>query len=131
MKISRFIVPKFRYHNIIQSQRISAMSNTIDNENVPLNHIKITEGSAHMYYDKKEAVFYNKVQVLNRDVSIQVIKLFSEIYLKEKSDRYAKKMIKYNEGTTTLDHEPMRPLPGISILDALGKHFYNIYDKFI
>ena len=47
-------------------------------------YIRITEGTATMDYDEKEAVFYNKVQVFNRDTSIQVIKLFSEIREKEK-----------------------------------------------
>ena len=61
---------------------------------VPENFEKIVEGQAHMLYEKSEAVFYNKVQVrilylsryflcnvckvLNRDLSIQVIRLFAE-----------------------------------------------------
>jgi tRNA (guanine26-N2/guanine27-N2)-dimethyltransferase len=44
----------------------------------------INEGSASMLYDKSEAVFYNKVQVLNRDVSIQVTSLFFILFFKFK-----------------------------------------------
>lgn len=57
---------------------------------------RITEGMATMDYDEKEAVFYNKVQVFNRDISIQVIKLFSEIREKEKNTAYMKKYDNYN-----------------------------------
>ena len=34
----------------------------------PPDHVEIVEGTARMWYDAKEAVFYNKVQVLNRDL---------------------------------------------------------------
>lgn len=59
--------------------------------------VEIKEGSAVMQYDEKEAVFYNKVQVLNRDLSIQVIRLFSEIREREKTQRYEAKLARYNE----------------------------------
>lgn len=59
--------------------------------------VEIKEGSASMLYDEKEAVFYNKVQVLNRDLSIQVIKLYAEIREREKTQRYEQKLAKYNE----------------------------------
>ena len=55
----------------------------------------VVEGSATMQYDQKEAVFYNKVQVLNRDLSIQVIRLFAEIREREKAERYQAKLARY------------------------------------
>ena len=39
----------------------------------------LTEGTAKMQFKEGEQVFYNPVQVLNRDVSIQSLTLFSEI----------------------------------------------------
>ena len=39
----------------------------------------LTEGTAKMQFEEGEQVFYNPVQVLNRDVSIQCITLFSKI----------------------------------------------------
>lgn len=62
---------------------------------LPAGHVRITEGSATMDYDEKEAVFYNKVQVFNRDLSIQVVKLFSETREKEKKERYDKKVANF------------------------------------
>ena len=59
--------------------------------------VRITEGSATMDYDQKEAVFYNKVQVFNRDMSIQVIRLFAEQREAEKAEKHDKKVMKYNE----------------------------------
>jgi hypothetical protein len=66
--------------------------------------VEIVEGQASMLYDKKEVVFYNKVQVscddsvqcsltlaqvLNRDLSIQVISHFSQIRMSEWKHRQA------------------------------------------
>ena len=57
--------------------------------------MRIVEGTATMDYNKEEAVFYNKVQVFNRDMSIQVIKLFSEIREREKQEKYEAKYKRY------------------------------------
>jgi len=54
-----------------------------------------------MDYDAKEAVFYNKVQVFNRDISIQVIRLFAEQREKEKADKHALRLAKF----TAVHHE--------------------------
>jgi tRNA (guanine26-N2/guanine27-N2)-dimethyltransferase len=83
-------------------------------------HIEIVEGSARMLYDQKEAVFYNKVQVLNRDLSIQVIKLFSETIGKERTSRYDAKMAKYQADPSSFERIPFQPEEGISVLDALA-----------
>ena len=58
-------------------------------------YVRIKEGTAIMDYDEKEAVFYNKVQVFNRDISIQVIRLFAEQREKEKVDKHEARLSKY------------------------------------
>jgi len=81
---------------------------------------EIVEGQASMLYPKNEAVFYNKVQVFNRDTSIQVIRLFAETRRKEHEALIAKKKenrVKKGESTADLDE---KVFPGIHILDALA-----------
>lgn len=73
-----------------------------------------------MLYDEKEAVFYNKVQVLNRDLSIQIIKLFSEVIGQERISRYEHKKAKYDANPAASDRPPFAPPEGISVLDALA-----------
>lgn len=106
----------------------------------PPGFATVIEGSATMQYDQKEAVFYNKVQVLNRDLSIQVIRLFAEIREREKAERYQAKLARYQvllqeasssssktsleAPPTTKSGQPIKApyeLPkGIHILDALA-----------
>ncbi len=81
---------------VAASSSSSSSSSGADNAVKP-GFVRITEGSVTMDYDEKEAVFYNKVQVFNRDISIQVIRLFAEQREKEKDDRHAKKQEKYLE----------------------------------
>ena len=64
--------------------------------------VEIVEGSARMLYDEREAVFYNKVQVLNRDISTQVIRLFAEKIASERNLRYLKKMESFKNGSIAL-----------------------------
>ena len=90
--------------------------------------VEIVEGSAKMLYNQKEAVFYNKVQVFNRDTSIQVIRLFAETLIRERKDKYEKKLARYKEQQSleqpnkgsVMTREPFPPPEGISILDALA-----------
>ena len=49
--------------------------------NIPTNRQLITEGSISMLYPK-DVVFYNPVQVQNRDLSLIMIQLYSERYYK-------------------------------------------------
>jgi tRNA(guanine-26,N2-N2) methyltransferase len=126
-----------RYSNKILLKEMSS-SIQIDKTLLPLNHVIIEEGSAYMIYDNKEEVFYNKVQVLNRDISIQVIKLFSEIYMKERNDKYQKRLLKIaaeqssispnhitsssssNHNQQQHNEDLIKPIAGIKILDALA-----------
>lgn len=88
-------------------------------------------GQASMLYDKNEIVFYNKVQVLNRDLSIQVISHFSELRQQEWTEIAKKKsveskfavpdgvvfvMLKFGEHSLILIFFDL----GIVILDALA-----------
>ena len=94
--------------------------------------VEIKEGLVSMFYAKNEEVFYNKVQVFNRDMSIQVIRLFAEIRDAEKKAKYEKKLQRYTEqqqqqqsssssskqkGT---DRPPLAPTYGLHVLDALA-----------
>lgn len=83
-------------------------------------YLEIKEGLASMWYDKNEEVFYNKVQVFNRDTSIQVIKLFSEIFDQEKKAKYDKKMARFAADPSKFEHQPTEPTYGIHVLDALA-----------
>lgn len=82
--------------------------------------LRITEGLATMNYDQSESVFYNKVQVFNRDMSIQTIKLFAETLTKERQDKYNEKMVKYNKNPTAFPRAPYQIEDGITVLDALA-----------
>jgi tRNA (guanine26-N2/guanine27-N2)-dimethyltransferase len=96
---------------------------------VPPGGTEIIEGSANMFYDNAETVFYNKVQVFNRDMSIQVIKLFAETLVSERSAVYEQKKTKYLEHSVKSKEvgasghvvpPPRAPRSSISILDALA-----------
>ena len=52
---------------------------------------EICEGKAKVLFPKGNTVFYNNVQVFNRDLSVAVIKLFSKIYKQEKEQKSANK----------------------------------------
>ena len=95
--------------------------------------VEIKEGLVSMFYAKNEEVFYNKVQVFNRDMSIQVIRLFAEIRDAEKKAKYEKKVQRYTEqqqqsssGSSSsnkqkgTDRPPLAPTYGLHVLDALA-----------
>jgi len=125
------ITSNFRAITSVNSQKTRLFSTKMENDQpVPTNNNdkqEIKEGTANMLYDTK--VFYNKVQVLNRDLSIQVIKLFSEKVLAERNERYQTKLARYEElskdpsqmkGKNNELKEPRSPRAGITILDALS-----------
>ena len=60
--------------------------------------LRVREGSVFMDYDEKEAVFYNKVQEFNRDISVQVIRLFAEQREAEKAAKFAKRQHAWEVG---------------------------------
>ena len=137
LRISKGRYNQLRYYN--RSLRMTD-NNMNNNNNDNDKYIEIKEGTSSMQYDKSEAVFYNKVQVFNRDISIQVIKHFAKVYEDEKQERYQKKLAKYeldiskkkdndnNNNKDKKNHDddieynrpPFMPSEGISILDALA-----------
>lgn len=60
---------------------------------------EICEGRAKVLFPKGNTVFYNNVQVFNRDLSVAVIKLFSKIFKQEKEQKLANK-IKQDDKST-------------------------------
>jgi len=73
-----------------------------------------------MLYNKNEEVFYNKVQVLNRDISIQVIRLFAETIAKEREAKLNKKKAQQTSEEVSLHYLEKKVSDGIRILDALA-----------
>lgn len=144
--MNRLLLNKLPYYTRYSNQNLyKKMSSSIqiDKTLLPLNHVIIEEGSAYMIYNNKEEVFYNKVQVLNRDISIQVIKLFSEIYIKESNDKYQKRLLRIaaeqssasvsssssNQTSSSSssssnqqqnNEDIIKPISGIKVLDALA-----------
>ncbi|CAM9949953.1 unnamed protein product, partial [Laminaria digitata] len=57
----------------------------------PPGHCLLVEGQAAIPFSEGNEVFYNKVQVFNRDLSVHVIKLFAEKRLREKAERALRK----------------------------------------
>ena len=103
---------------------------------VPPGFTEIREGLVSMIYDQKEAVFYNKVQVFNRDISLQVIRYFAEVRDREKRERYEKKQQRYDAqqqhlpaapatsskkkgAPPPMDRPPMPPTYGVRVLDGV------------
>jgi len=86
----------------------------------------IVEGKARIACSENEQVFYNNVQILNRDLSIQVINLFAETRQAEREKVYAQKLAKFNallvaDGPPPKELKPPRkPMDGITVLDALA-----------
>lgn len=60
-------------------------------QEVPEGFILIKEGQASMLFPKENEVFYNKVQVLNRDLSIMMLRLFAERRLRDKEAKRLKR----------------------------------------
>ena len=57
----------------------------------PPGHSLLVEGQAAIPYSEGNEVFYNKVQEFNRDLSIHIIKLFTEKRFREKAERGLRK----------------------------------------
>ena len=61
---------------------------------VPAGHTIIREGDCSVLYGENEKVFYNKVQVMNRDTSIQCIKAYVQMLKEEAVTKSATKQAK-------------------------------------
>eukprot|EP00056_Hartaetosiga_gracilis_P003252 m.61377 g.61377 ORF g.61377 m.61377 type:complete len:552 (-) comp11386_c1_seq1:821-2476(-) len=58
----------------------------------PEGFVKIKEGQAEILFPENDEVFYNPVQVFNRDLSTCVISVFAKKFLQERSQRARKKL---------------------------------------
>eukprot|EP00055_Hartaetosiga_balthica_P008921 m.34384 g.34384 ORF g.34384 m.34384 type:complete len:593 (+) comp6527_c0_seq2:70-1848(+) len=58
----------------------------------PEGFVKIKEGQAEILFPDNDEVFYNPVQVFNRDMSTCVISVFGKKYLQERSQRARRKL---------------------------------------
>ena len=86
--------------SIARSSCVSAdtpQSNVTDARSSPsTEYVHIREGKAFMSHAKDKAVFYNKVQTFNRDMSILAVRLFAEVRQKELIEQYHDKLRRYN-----------------------------------
>merc|ERR1712168_127570 len=98
---------------------------------------EITEGKAKILFPKQNSVFYNNVQVFNRDLSISVIKYFIKVFRQNKKQpatpqdyeavKYASAVDKPQEDKTDVDTDDITNANGvvdttedITILEALS-----------
>lgn len=92
---------------------------TSSNESITTEQFEeVVEGAASMRFSTNELVFYNKIQVLNRDLSVQVIRLFSETLQKERDARVADKLARFERDGG--ERAPFPAVQGITVLDALA-----------
>ena len=73
---------------------------------LPADHSTLTEGSATIIFNTKNQVFYNKVQIFNRDLSILISKMFLQQQRAEQMDRDARKEAKvsWRKSAPTWNH---------------------------
>ncbi len=81
-------------------------TNIVENDDGTLT---LTEGAASINFGSKNEVFYNKVQVFNRDLSTAVISMYAEQRLLERKDSEKKK----EEGRSW-----RRPIPTVNHWDS-------------
>jgi tRNA (guanine26-N2/guanine27-N2)-dimethyltransferase len=89
----------------------------------------ITEGSATMLYNSSSEVFYNPVQILNRDLSVTVLRLWDRFRRQNATTKEIKrewaKQLKAESGDPSQPIPPEKlnsytELPGLKILEALS-----------
>ena len=56
--------------------------------------VEVKENSSFMQFPNQNEVFYNPVQVLNRDLSITVIRQFGETMVREREEKFLKKKLR-------------------------------------
>lgn len=80
-------------HPSLQTDVVDTLPNpSISNS----EYVDIREGNAFFSHAKDKAVFYNKVQTFNRDMSILAVRLFAEVRQKELIEQYHDKLRRYN-----------------------------------
>jgi tRNA (guanine26-N2/guanine27-N2)-dimethyltransferase len=91
----------------------SGQFDKIENATPPEGFDLISEGTAYTIHKVENEVFYNKVQVINRDLSTLVIKMFDEVRRKEHEERWNKKRVNNPQAVTP-------EIQNIRILEALS-----------
>jgi len=71
------------------------------------NFKEICEGKARVLFPQANTVFYNNVQVFNRDLSVAVIKLFAKQFQQEKEQKVAEKHKKQPANKTITSKEAL------------------------
>lgn len=69
----------------------AARAKELQGKQPPAGHKLIREGNGVIIFPEQNKVFYNNVQVLNRDLSISVISEFARTRAREKLDKQARK----------------------------------------
>eukprot|EP01080_Neovahlkampfia_damariscottae_P004843 gene4843-8428_t len=64
----------------------SGQFDKIQKKDIPSGYTLIEEGTAKILHSSKDEVFYNPVQVFNRDLSTLVINKYNELYLKDQKE---------------------------------------------
>ena len=81
----------FRYNSIEMDNNVdtepvnNTQTDTTESDHQPVNNLpseytEIGEGKAKILFSTHNTVFYNKVQVFNRDISLAIIKQFIKLY---------------------------------------------------
>ena len=87
-------------------------------ENEP---VKITEGKAEILFTTQNEVFYNKVQELNRDLTVTALASFSKhIHAQDPKVLKRARFENDTENNNENDNENNIPVPGLRVLEALG-----------
>jgi tRNA (guanine26-N2/guanine27-N2)-dimethyltransferase len=89
------------------------------------NYVEITEGKAKIWFPTANSVFYNPVQVFNRDLSIAVINHYSDKYWDvttrhRQKQPFWKSSKKVEEPTANANTSTDETNNGLSILEALA-----------
>lgn len=92
--LKKHLVKHYRFRTTATRATMSTTSTTSPDQPkaCPPGYKVITEGKASMIYpaDANE-VFYNPVQVVNRDLSVSMIRLFAERRVREKTEKQMRK----------------------------------------
>jgi tRNA (guanine26-N2/guanine27-N2)-dimethyltransferase len=72
----------------------------------PEGHSIIEEGQAKIVFPSENTVFYNKVQVFNRDLSILIIQTYIDRQLQEQKERHELKLRRYQERLAAANAPP-------------------------
>ncbi|CAG8494843.1 11033_t:CDS:10 [Ambispora leptoticha] len=114
-------------NSVLESKNIEEES-TESNSNIEDKFNVITEGKASILFPKSNEVFYNPVQEFNRDLSIAVIRTWSEILREEREEKAKKQSQRQtqltgessNVGTTNAAASKVESKFSYTILEALA-----------